>query len=662
MSKQETTREYFTRALAHITPPEPMSTAKWIRNNWRSPEGKAFVESEVPWVTAPGGPCEAIDNPQYNTLYLQWSARCFKTTFAQAVQCKYADVDPCEMMTVAPDELTIKSVFGRHWKMLARIPGVRRQVPPERERNSTHIKLEHCQIHGGWPLGKSRLADKAIKVGHAGEVDKWSVHSTSTEGDPMSRFLKRGAQFADRKFIIESTPGQQGVSRVERGRLRGTNHAYWVPCPHCERFQQLIFCSECKGHGCDRCGMSDYGMRWDRDEAGRNCPDVALATARYVCKFCREDFTDEDRAWSFNQGVWVPEGCGVDDAIAMNARDLPEGSTSYLTGTMARDSVEYSSHHSILYALITSWGEIARNYGVKSSNELERRQFVTEDLGWTWFEKNNATDWEKLGERIVTPTMQGLVPEGFSTITIGVDKQADTNAFPYPYTVTAWDQRKRCHVIDYGFAETTEELEEIINAEWPHEDGGVPVKASIVMVDSGHKPKEVAEFVIHCARMRKAGKMTAVVKMVKGSSTKLNTMFRAQKLGKDTATPGMELFHVDSLTTQDWASTVTSVLTHEDDESLGVFHARRDDHEDFLRQVTNERMVTKPSGGVAWERADGDAPNDLRDTLRYNRVAIDVITRRGPVKPRRANKIHKPKRKPRDERDRKFRKLNRRSR
>ena len=616
-----------------IVPAPHRTMASWFRTEFRTDYGKAFNEMEVPWVTAPHGPCDAIDNPQYNILWLQWAARMFKTTFAQGVMMRFADEDPCGMMYAAPDELLCKQIFGRFWKMLEQSPRLRDQVPHENRQAKTHIKLHWCEIYGTWARGKSRLADKSIRIGHAGEIDKWEMQSTDTEGDPLVRFIKRGAEYADAKFILESTPSQKGHSRVERGRLRSTNHQFQVPCPHCAKFQRLIFGD----------GKLPRGIFWEKSAAGKNDPEIARKTAYYVCQHCQGQISDLHRPTMMNAGIWVPEGVTVDHDRAMRAREYPQFDTSYFRGEPRRNGKEYSSQISVFYALFSGWGQIAYDFLIKKSKRTELRQWWNEDAAMTWSEASTRKTWEELYDKWVTEDDRLIVPEGFSLLTAAFDKQFDGT---FPYVVEAWNHLRQCRTIDYGYAHDEAEIESILTGEYKHEDGGPPLMIERALIDSGFRPKGVVTF---CKRMQAA---KVRVWPCKGSSRPLGLPWKLTKVKADQrkrkqrkAPPSEEkmqgeysLVLVDSITTQDWIEDQISTLHMNDPEGYGIFMDAPEVHQDFLEQLLNDVAEDKPdSSGIPkrnWVKMHPETPNDYRDVRRYSYVAMMFATRNQPPKTR----------------------------
>ena len=85
-------------SFAAVVPKRMPPLAEWLVESYYDRRGNPFNASQVPWVTAPNGPCDAMDNPRFNEIWLQWAARTFKTTFGQAVMQRQSQYDPCLMM------------------------------------------------------------------------------------------------------------------------------------------------------------------------------------------------------------------------------------------------------------------------------------------------------------------------------------------------------------------------------------------------------------------------------------------------------------------------------------------------------------------------------------------------------------------------------------
>ncbi len=609
-----------------LVPPATITMADWLRENFYTPDGRAFDEFSVPWVTAPQGPCWAYDNPQFNLFWLQWAARMFKTNFGLATLMRRMDRDPCDMMFATPDETNCKQVFGRWWKMIEHCPAIRDESPIPRYQAKTHIKLKRSQCYGAWPRGKSRLADKSIPTGHANEIDKWDHLSTATEGDPLPRFLKRGAEYPDRKFTLESTPGTKGRSRVEAGRLQSTNHRYYVPCPHCAKFQIIEW---------DR-------IQWEKTPDGTSDRQLARTTAHYVCVACESRIDDIHRTEMVNRGVWVPDGCEVDHERAMEARDLAPDDSSWLIGEPRIWGNSYGSQISVFYALFHGWGQIVDDFLGKKDRAGDIRQWINEDKAETWEPMKRAQTWEQLGERLIVDLPRRVVPANHSVVTIGIDKQ---EAY-YVYSVDSWGNGMSSHTLDYGIADEIGTLLELAQAKWIREGDGKQVKATAVLIDSGYRPAEVHAFVLQCAEKG------LPVRACRGSNTPLTGFYSNKQNGPKSSAPGQWVTWVDTHSTQDWLEKRLHVLQPGDIGGMSVFSGSLVEHQDWLEQLLNEGLIStldaRNQVKESWQRIDTMMPNDLRDCKRYAMVGMLLATRGGramrvPEKPQKSERQEKKK-------------------
>ena len=587
-----------------LTPSVELSAADWLRESFFLHDGRAFSEHSVPWVTAPQGPCWAMDHPQFREIWLQWAARMCKTNFGLAMLLRQMSQRPGETMFATVDETQCKSVFARFWQMIEHSPPLRDQAPVEQRQSKLSVQLARSVCHGAWPRGKSRLADKSIPLGVGNEIDKWTHTKNSTEGDPLPRFLKRGAEYADRKFVLESTPSVRGTSRIEAGRLRGTNHKYYVPCPHCGKFQALVFGD----------GDSPGGIFWDKSPSGKTDRQLARKSAHYVCAFCESRIDDMHRPGMMAAGVWAPFGVEINHDRAHVARSLPPDDASWIIGEPAMWGSEYGSQISVLYALFLGWGQLAHDFLVKKDHPADLRQWTNEDMAETWDSVKRKESWHDLGQRLITQVPRYVAPTGTDMITIGIDKQQKN----YVYCCLCW-QGDRGHTLDYGTADTSDELIDLVSAEWSREDG-TSLTASAALIDSGYRPAEVHEFV------EEAAKKGLPVRACRGSyGRRLPTYYINRQSSSRSSSPGSWVTYVDTHSTQDWCDLFLQ-------DGLSVFAGSLADHQDWLQQLTNDGLVSSLDAynmpREAWQRLDAMIPNDFRDCLRYGFVGRLLASRR----------------------------------
>jgi phage terminase large subunit GpA-like protein len=293
--------------------------------------------------------------------------------------------------------------------------------------------------------------------------------------------------------------------------------------------------------------------------------------------------------------------------------------------------MDYGCHISSLYALYHGSGDIAARGISRRKKTTERRQWINEDLGETWTEREEEDDTDKIAARLVCPTTRHLVvPLGFSVLTAGVDRQNDGT---YPYVVNGWDSSRRAATIEYAYAQDDKELIEGLCQEFLHADKRGSLGLGCVLIDSGFRPKDIAKVV---RALRKLG-IDAI--MCKGANQPLQTFFKVTTLAKDSATPGMRLINVDTYETQNWIDDALNDLNYLDEESIQLWSSDERqpaaNHDHFLEQLRNdeaiELMNKQGNIKVSWNRRDTTIPNDWRDCMRYSRAALEVMARLGSI-------------------------------
>lgn len=618
----------FPTVIQQFAPRPHVRTLDWAVAHARNEFGDPYSHSTYPHIGAPGGPFDAIDCSQYFTIWLQWASRLGKTFLGQVAAMKIAACNPCPMMFASVDEKLATEVTARTYKMLEKCRPLEACLLPKHRRRSNFVDLRDCRMSIAWSRSVSTLADKPVKFGHANEVDKWEQASTSTEADPLKLFSDRFKQFPIYKRIIESTPAMKSSSRIERGRLGSTNCQLWVPCPHCGAYQSLKM----------------EHLIWDKTESGKSDKAVALQTARYVCPHCNGECQDFHRPQMMRLGVWVPEGCGVDNEWARECAKAwrEEGAahwagwkeSPWIKGTPARDGRDAGYQLSSLYALARTWGEIAEEWVGCQRNPQNLRNFINQWMAETWELASRKETWEKVGDRLIDAGYpRHVVPSWASMITVGIDRQADDR---FPWKVTAWgpsDGEDRCHTVAYGECFSFEELAaQVIRPTYSHADGGSALRIAFGLFDSGHKPHGVHEF---CLQMQAEG---YAIYPCKGSPNAMPSEFSVSELGKNTAMPGAKLVLIDTIRSQVW---LESRLFPKGDARVTTIHAGSlGDHQDFLEQVLNDAPVegldSHNNVRESWDRINENIPNDFRDCWRYSWVARLLATGGRPLMPRTA--------------------------
>lgn len=364
------------------------------------------------------------------------------------------------------------------------------------------------------------------------------------------------------------------------------------------------------------------------------------------------------------RGVWCPEGAEINHEAALEVagQSLEKpgchdwkgwGEASWITGTPARDGADASYHLSSLYALSLGWGDIAKEFVASKDVPQSLRNFVNQWLGETWEIVERKQTWEELGNRLIISVPCGIVPAGYSLVTMGVDKQIDH----YVYTVDAWKEGRTSHTLAYGTADTLDEIREnLLDKTFPRESG-MPLKIQCTLVDGRFRPNDVYKF---CAEM--LGQQRAVYPAF-GSPNALGAECRMVKLGKNTPMPNFPAVHVDTISTQDFLEQQLHTLKPGDRGATSLFNESLAYHQHFLEQLLNDAIVpTIDSNNYIkeiWQRINETLPNDFRDCKRLAYVAYLVATKGADLRPQKPESVTERKK---PNRKFKFRRLNLRKR
>lgn len=605
------------RAFRAFRPTPRQRLASWAILNIVNDQGRPYDHAAYPHLGAPGGPMDAFDDLRTRTITLEWATRLGKTFFAQCALLYTADVNPGPMMCASAVEKLAKEVVARTYAMIHARPALNKKLAKsKREQRQDLIEFKSCLAYVAWSRSVSTLADKNVKVGHAGEYDKWEHASTSKEAHPHKLFDDRFKDYQSvRKVIYEGTPTVRGRSPIEHRYQSGTQCRLYVPCPHCRTYQRIEMGND-----------AEWGVKWDREENGEQSPAKAYQTARYVCRECRGAWLDHHRPWVIRRGVWCPEGCEVDgdEAIETTERNIAAGEPvhewrgwkhcRWVRGEPRFDGQDASYQLSSLYALSLGWGDVAKEFVTSKDNPQELRNFVNQWLGETWETKRSKTTPELITERIRIPTDRGIVPHGGTYLVVSADRQGADGGF-IVWTAVAHGADERAWLVDYGTCQSLEEFwVNVCRRHYPHADGGLQLVPCAVVIDSGWNTKETYDFCI-----AHPGAMPC-----KGASEDLGGMpYKIVTLGKGTATgyAGQTLMHV---ATDIWETDLQWRLENlraNEPRSFSLCRAASYDR-GFLAQLFNatlsDAVDSRGNAKLLWVKKDENQPNDFRDAIRYN--------------------------------------------
>jgi len=122
------------------------------------------------------------------------------------------------------------------------------------------------------------LRSMAVRYLFLDEIDAYPG-DVDGEGDPINLAFARTRTFSRRKVFMVSTPLVAGWSRIEAAYAESDQRRYWVPCPHCGKFQVLRW----------------DNLVWPKGEPGK---------AEYRCEHCAKLIGDWQKHWMLKHGEW----------------------------------------------------------------------------------------------------------------------------------------------------------------------------------------------------------------------------------------------------------------------------------------------------------------------------------------------------------------------
>jgi len=198
----------------------------------------------------------------------------------------------------APTDGAIKKFSKRKLnQMLRDTPSLKQLVADPGKRKGDN-SIQEKEFPGGFLSlaglkTVNNVASQSFRDVYVDEADRVPFE-VGDEGDVFSLLRMRQENFDNSKFVIISTPTIKGMSRIEESYNLSDKRKPHVPCPHCKKYQILIF------GGKDY----DYGLKWDEGDP---------SSAYYLCQHCGKKIYDYQKYNMVSRVKWVKEKPEVTD-------------------------------------------------------------------------------------------------------------------------------------------------------------------------------------------------------------------------------------------------------------------------------------------------------------------------------------------------------------
>lgn len=435
------------------TPDPRMTVSEWADNHRILPQRAASEPGQ--WRTSRTPFAREImdclsDHHPAQEIVLMASVQMVKSE-AGLNWCGYTiDHAPSSMLVVLP---TVE--VGERWSkqrlapMIMDTSRLRAKVAPARARDSGNTTLSK-EFEGGILMitganSAAGLSSMPIKKLLLDEVDRFP-REIEDEGDPVDIAEARTSNFPNRKIFKTSSPTIESLSRINKDWKKSDQRRYFVPCPHCNGYQDL---------------------KWGSLQYSEDKPE----DARYACEHCGALIEEHEKTGMLERGEWR---------------------------ATFHESKVVGFHLNALYSPIglgRSWAWLAARYEEVKRDPARLKVFVNTRLGECYEDPDERLDWEELKAR-AEPYALRTIPRGCLVLSAGVDVQKDR----LEAQIVGWGRGEQSWVIDWHSLpgdptrpDVWNELDSYLQKPIVN-SFGVPMRVLSVATDSGYLTDDVLNY------------------------------------------------------------------------------------------------------------------------------------------------------------------------
>jgi phage terminase large subunit GpA-like protein len=469
----------------------------------------------------------------------------------------WVDLDPGPALFVMPDQKSAEDVRDERIEPLIKnTPAVARHVSARASDSKKHrIRFDTMSLYFAWAGSSQGLKSRPIRYLLLEEPDEYPPHSGGG-GDPIAKALKRITTYSDKgraRVLIGGTPTTRLGNIWKRWEMCPVRYHLWVPCFHCNAYQQLNW----------------KQIKWPelKDE-----PDKAKRAARveeenlayYECEHCKGKILDHHKSRMLQKCKWASE----DQVVTADGRIVgPE-----------KKSKRIGFHLPSYYSPWVTFGKLAREWIEAQGDPQALMDFINQRLAEPFEEQRAKLEPDSIMARANGGPAPMIVPKWAKLLIATADTQGQTSEKGYFwYVIRAWGYDYRSQLVDFGAVSDFNELRErCLTRQIPMEGMG-NVAPQILLVDSGGpRWQEVYQF---------AQSDPGRIKPTKGESYARDFMVieRPQK------NHGIVLWKIDTEQAKDL---LYFLIFNETDRTKWAVHSGA--NEDYCRQMCSEAKIFDP--------------------------------------------------------------------
>lgn len=542
----------------------------------------------TPALALPGGPLEAIDDPNVEEVCCQKSAQVAWTSgvLGNALG-RWIDVDPSPIIGLFPKDGAAKEYVAEKLEpMIEATPRLREKV------DLRSRKLQQRQNFKRFPGGFLKLVGSnspaSVKStpsprGFVEEPDDCNLNLKG-QGDSILLLKERGKTYGRgrKKYIIGGTPTIAGLSSIEAEMKLSDQRRCMVPCHHCGESNELSFDNLIPGEDPDR----------HHPIYGHFRPERTV----YACPHCGAQWNDQQKNANLRKGRWV-------------ATAEFRGVAGYYMNELLSTFPD-----SRFSRLMEKW--LAAKHAAEEGDYSDLIVFTNSSMGLPYEFKGDTPEAEALQDR-AEEYAEGTIPRGGLLLTAGIDVQHDRLAV----IIRAWGRGEESWLVYWGelYGNTMDkadpiwdELDKLLTRGFEH-DSGATLRVSAAGIDSSDGA--TSDAVYHYVRARQRHGVMAV----KGASlnNENREIFSRPKTSDDTNRKNTKAdkygLRVMIVGTHKAKDLILESRVNLRGDGPGRMHWYRDVRSDYWKQLTAEVKAPHPRNPRrrVWQKKSGQANEAL---------------------------------------------------
>jgi phage terminase large subunit GpA-like protein len=577
--------------------PEKLTVSQWadkhrILDAMTSSEPGQWRTDRTPYLR---GIMDAYNDPRVEDITVVASTQVGKTESIYNIIAFIADQDPGPTLLVMPREPDAKSVSSKRIQPMFRLSQALSEhfTSDEDDVTKMEIELDRMILYFSGSNSPAALASRPIKNVFFDEVDKYP-HFSGNEADPIKLGTERTRTYWDRKIFKYSTPTTK-EGYIWREYEKSDQQQYYVPCPHCGKYQVLIFKDQ---------------LRWPD---GEKDPEKiqSLKLAWYECIICKGRITDAMKQKMLLRGQWVPNRCKV-------------GADGKIEGVIPRTS-RRGFWINALYSPWLTFSDIAAEF-LRSKDYPELlMNFINSWLAEIWQETRDQTRPDEL-RKLIVEYPEAVLQDGAIVLAGAVDVQKDY----FIVTIRAFGYWPETWLVLATRAETWAEVEKIVFEtsycfkDDPKNEKGHALQVRLTCFDTGYNADEVYEV---CRKWSDVARAVKGRDHLRGAPLSVSTIDKFPRTGQ-TIPGGLKLWHIDTSFFKDKITRLVKNSLANIESSK--WHLYKNTPQDYITQFCGEHKVTirdKKSGRYyeEWQPITRHTKNHFFDTEVYAMAAAEML-------------------------------------